>query len=161
VTDTLCAKWDGIFHRIGDKADVVFLYVGSHYPGLAPAELEHNVTAALRNARRLTPRACMIVSGPMDAQHEQIPKKWSPNQVISRNSWRIAMQNDAVRRGVLAAGDDRINYLDLFEPTLPLHFDAHRSTQDPVHFRSASYRLLGDLSLLAASQLCGLHIDDR
>ena len=153
---TLKDKLEGILRTIGDRGDVIFLYMGSHYPELSPSELEQNVTAALRSSWNLTQRACIIVSGIMDPEHEQIPGKWSPNQVFFRNSWRVAMQNQAVRRAVLATNDDRIHYLDLFEPTLPLHFDAHRSRRDPVHFRSASYRFLGNVSLLAASHLCGL-----
>ena len=121
---TLKDKLEGILRTIGDRGDVIFLYMGSHYPELSPSELEQNVTAALRSSWNLTQRACIIVSGIMDPEHEQIPGKWSPNQVFFRNSWRVAMQNQAVRRAVLATNDDRIYYLDLFEPTLPLNFGA-------------------------------------
>ena len=39
--------------------------------------------------------------------------------------------NDAVREALADA--PRAHFLDLFEPTVPLHFDGHHG-HDPVHF---------------------------
>ena len=66
------------------------------------------------------------------------------------------MTNDAIREAIADLDLKNTHFLDLFNPTLMLHFDAHRSSHDPVHFRSQAYSLLGDLSLLAASHLCGI-----
>ena len=144
---------------------VAFLYVGAHFAGHSPAEIRAAVAAALAaTAGSLSgvaagSRACYIVSMALDVQHENIPRKWSPTQKFFRSSWRVAMQNDAVRAAVADAARPRAHFLDLFGPSLPLHFDAHRRSSDPVHFRSQAYRLFGDASLLAASELCGIGND--
>ena len=112
---------------------VAVVSLGSHWFGapLADAAAAARALAASAAAAAADRAYCLVVVATPDLAHENIPLKFGLGQKYLQNTWRLRAVNDAVREALADA--PRAHFLDLFEPTVPLHFDGHHG-HDPVHF---------------------------
>ena len=119
---------------------VAVVSLGSHWIGAPPADAAAAARAlASKAASAAKGRAfCLVVVATPDFAHEYIPLKFGLGQKYVQNTWRLRAVNGAVREALVDA--PHVHFLDLFEPTVPLHFDGHH-LHDPVHFRGGFNRV--------------------
>jgi hypothetical protein len=138
---------------------VLFFNLGAHMPEFAPREIEENfLRPVVDEFRRLyEDGGCLVIHSVFDALVEETPAKFDHGiQWIWTNSWRTAMRNDVTRNWVAALNDSRVHYLDMFSPSLALHYDGHK---DAVHFSIPdSYDGMSRILYSSAVDLCSSSI---
>lgn len=134
---------------------------GSHAETFSPQNVKnavHDMMREVRNRKHREYIPCIVIVGTPDAQHETIPNKFMDVQPYYRNSWRIQLQNQALRETVEEIIEDygnlsNIHYFDIFEPSAALHFDGYRR-DDPVHQSNAFYVTFVRMIIQAAKNMC-------
>ena len=147
---------DACLDNLSEKRkNMLFFNLGAHMPQFSPQQVVNNFLGpVVEKFRSLYTRnnGCLVISGVVDPQFEKIPDDFKL-QWMWRNSWRTSMRNDATRDWVQSLNDSRIHYLDIFSPTLALHYDAHA---DAIHFSIAkAYEGIARFLYSAAVDLCG------
>lgn len=149
---TMERAFDNVMSKLSNKKGALVWFYGSHAQMYSQSEVRKHVRDGMSYIGSKQKDQCVILVGTPDPHHEDIPlDKYPQQQVYYRNSWRVKMQNDAMREAV--QNSTNFHYFDLFEQTVALHFDNH-PPGDPVHLSNPYYQVWLKQITVAVKDLC-------
>lgn len=145
---------DGI--KAADLPGALVWWFGSHAMHLSAEETARTIQLGvdtIRHRNEIDSKFCVVIVGVMDTMFENIPVKLSAQAKYFQNSWRIQVQNNAIREAVAALNISGLHFVDIFPQTLALHYHGHRA-YDPVHYNANFYKYLGQFLVESIRNLC-------